>query len=188
VVSHAEADSAADRRKRAGVTGKTLTFAPSRSRGQLSLILLALGVTSPQLFLVLSVPRLPVSAITVLLGTAVVVAAPLLVLAAFFPAMRYELDDDELRLIYGPLLRYRIALRDVVGVHRQDLSVAVWSSVRLPGIALFRVPYNDIGIVRMCATRAAERVLLVRTHDGQYGLTPADEPAFLGALMERLPA
>lgn len=114
------------------------------------------------------------------------IALPFVVLAAWFPTMAYELDARELVLRYGPH-RYRIPLADIVELRHADLSITVWSSLRLPGLALFRVPYADVGVVHMCATRVADAILLIRTRDRQYGITPADESAFVRALTARLP-
>lgn len=117
---------------------------------------------------------------------AVLIAGPFLFLAALYPTMRYEIDDEALTLRYGPILRYRIPLDRIESVQRRDLDPSVRSSLRVPGLALFRVAYVDAGVIRMCATRVAERVLVVKTPDDQYGLTPADEAAFLAELDRRL--
>lgn len=100
--------------------------------------------------------------------------------------MRYELDDVTLTLRCGPLLRYRIALADVRRIDRRDLAVSLWASLRLPGVALFTVAYGDVGRVKMCATRASEGTLLIHTSTDRYGVTPADEGVFVGALQTRL--
>ena len=66
--------------------------------------------------------------------------------------------------------------------------MTIWSTVRLPGIALFTVPYADVGNVRMCATAALNDILLIETDKEKYGLTPADEEAFVAALQSRMEA
>jgi hypothetical protein len=38
----------------------------------------------------------------------------------------------------------------------------------------------------MCATAAITQILLIETAKGLYGLTPADEEAFVTAVKERL--
>ena len=162
-------------------------FRPSPSYGYLWLIAVALAVLAPTIAIVLPGVRGPTLITLIALAPSVVIGLPFLMLAALFPTMRYELDADALTLRYGPVLRYRIPYAEIQGIQRRDLSIPVWSSLRLPGIALFVVPYNDVGPVRMCATRAAKNVLLIRTARATYGLTPADEPRFLDTLMARLP-
>jgi hypothetical protein len=164
-----------------------LVFRPSPSHGYLWLIACAVAVLAPTIAIVLPGAQGLTPITLIPLATSVVIGLPFLVLAAFFPTMRYELDAHTLTLRYGPVLRYRIAYDDIQGIQRRDLSIPVWSSLRLPGLALFVVPYNDVGPVRMCATRAATNVLLIRTARATYGLTPADERDFLDALMARLP-
>src|SRR5512134_1774961 len=110
------------------------------------------------------------------------VALAFLALAVWFPTMRYELDQDQLTLLYGPVLHYRIPLRKIRTVRRRNLSLTIWSTIRFPGIALFKVPYADVGNVKMCATAALNNILLIETEKETYGLTPADEEAFVTAL------
>lgn len=114
------------------------------------------------------------------------VAAAFLVLAMWFPTMRYELRSTELVLRYGPVLTYRIPLGDIRGIRRRNLGLTIWSSVRFPGVALFTVPYADMGNVRMCATAAINNVLLIETPKRKYGITPADEEVFVRALREQM--
>ena len=142
---------------------------------------------APTLAIVLSGARGPSLITLITIAPSIVIGLPFLALAALFPTMRYELDADALTLRYGPVLRYRIPYSEIQGMQRRDLSVPVWSSMRLPGLALFVVPYNDVGPVRMCATRAAKDILLIRTTRATYGLTPAEERLFLDAIMARLP-
>jgi hypothetical protein len=68
----------------------------------------------------------------------------------------------------------------------QDLAISPLSSVRMPGLALFSVFYSDEGVVKMCATSAATRILLIRTRNSTYGITPADEELFVNALMKKM--
>ena len=164
-----------------------LVFRPSPSDGYLWLIAVALAVLAPTIAIVLPGTRGPTLITLIAVAPSIVIGLPFLALAALFPTMRYELDADALTLRYGPVLRYRIAYDEIQGIQRRDLSVPVWSSLRLPGLALFVVPYNDVGPVRMCATRAARNVLLIRTARATYGLTPGDERRFLDSLMARLP-
>ncbi len=111
---------------------------------------------------------------------------PCLVLAAWARAIHYILDENGLTLRCGPLTLYRIPLRQIRSIVRRNLSITLWSSLRLPGLALFGVPYADVGIVRMCATAAAERILLIETDKAKYGITPADEEGFVAALRARM--
>jgi hypothetical protein len=114
------------------------------------------------------------------------IGLPMLCLALWFPAMRYELRSGELVLRYGPVLTYRIPLSSIVRIRRRNLAVSLWSSMRLPGLALFKVPYSDVGTVRMCATSASRRILLIETRDAAYGLTPVDEEGFVAELKSRM--
>jgi hypothetical protein len=124
----------------------------------------------------------------ILLGTGavmVLLAAYMLVVAALFPTMRYELTERELVLRYGPF-RYRVPYADVEDVRRRDLQWTVWSSMRFPGLALGGVLYSDAGKVYMVSTRAAEGVLLVTTPSRKYGMTPLEEERFADALKARI--
>jgi len=109
-------------------------------------------------------------------------------LAAWFPTLRYELDEEALTLIYGPVLRYRIPLQEIREMQRTNLKISLWSSMRMPGIALFVVPYRDIGRVKMCATAAATDILLIQTDHGQYGITPLNEEALIKTIQQRIKA
>jgi len=110
---------------------------------------------------------------------------PFLALAIWFPTMRYELDAGTLTLRYGPVLTYRIALDEVQSIERRDLPISLWSSVRLPGLAVFAVPYRGVGQIKMCATAAARDILLIATAEELYGITPSDVAGFLAALEAR---
>jgi PH (Pleckstrin Homology) domain-containing protein len=164
---------------------ETITFAPSPSFGWLSLLLVALLVLIPGILGALASLRLGVFALVPLLP-ALIVGVPLLLLVIWFPTMHYVLDRTTLTLRCGPFLTYRIPLAEIDSVQRRNLEVSVWASLRVPGLALFTVPYADVGKVKMCATRAAERIVLIRTKRDRYGVTPADEKAFLAALHARL--
>ena len=83
-------------------------------------------------------------------GIGIGLGVPFLALTLWFPTMRYELDADALTLRYGPVLTYRIPLNQVQSVERRNLRLSLWSSVRLPGVALFSVPYRGLGQVKMC--------------------------------------
>ena len=100
--------------------------------------------------------------------------------------MRYELDQHQLTLRYGPVIKYRIPLNEIRSIRRRNLSMTIWSTVRFPGIALFTVPYADVGNVKMCATAALNNILLIETGKEKYGLTPADEEAFVTAIRAQM--
>jgi len=114
------------------------------------------------------------------------IGVPFLVLAIWFPTMRYQLDERSLTLRYGPVLTYQIPLNEIQTIRKRNLSISLLSSMRLPGLALFTVHYTDLGNVKMCATAAATGILLVETAKHKYGLTPADEEGFLAALQARI--
>ncbi len=110
-----------------------------------------------------------------------------LVIAVFFPSMRYEMADRELVLRYGPLLAYRVPYASIAEVRRTDLVPSLWSSMRVPGLALWKVPYGGIGTVQMCSTRMQRGVLLVTTADGtHFGMSPAEEERFVDTLTARI--
>ncbi|MDO8880554.1 MAG: PH domain-containing protein [Coriobacteriia bacterium] len=115
-----------------------------------------------------------------------IVALMLLALVSL-PQMRYDLERDALVISCGRMLRYRVPFSEITDVRRADLTPSLWSSMRMPGLALWTVPYADIGRVRMCATRMATGILLIEAGGMRYGITPADEQAFVTALMMMLP-
>src|SRR5207302_8486386 len=134
-------------------------FRPSPSHGCLWLIAVAWAVLAPTLAIVLPGARGPSLITLIAIAPSILIGLPFLALAALFPTMRYELDADALTLQYGPVLRYRIPYSEIQGMQRRDLSVPVWSSMRLPGLALFVVRYNDVGPVRMCGSSDASAIL-----------------------------
>jgi len=167
--------------------GATLTFRPRPSHGWVWLVLVAvLLVVLTVVPTLLWARQAPWPIVVLNVGIGLGIGLPMLGLAFWFPTMRYELDGQALTLRYGPLLRYRIPLERIQTIRRRNLSISLWSSMRFPGLALFTVPYSDVGQVKMCATAAADRILLVETDDEKYGLTPADEEAFVAALLARM--
>jgi len=163
------------------------TFRPRPSRGWFSLvimavILLAVGA-APALALGLASSSAALTLIIV-----VPVALAFLILAFWFPTMRYELDQGQITLRYGPVLTYRIPLSEIRTIRRRNLSLTIWSTLRFPGIALFKVPYADVGDVKMCATAALSNILLIETEKEKYGLTPADENKFVDAVRTHMEA
>ena len=109
-----------------------------------------------------------------------------LLITIFFPSMRYELEGGRLILTYGPLLRYIIDVGQIKSIRRRDLKISPVSSFRFPGLAIFGVPYPEIGTVKMCATAAGTGILLIETDSTKYGLTPANEEEFVAELRARM--
>lgn len=109
-----------------------------------------------------------------------------LLLAIFFPTMRYEIEGSRLTLRYGPLLRYTIELGQIKSIRSRDLAISPISSFRFPGLAIFAVPYPEVGTIKMCATAASHGILLIETASAKYGLTPADEQGFVAELRNRM--
>jgi hypothetical protein len=117
---------------------------------------------------------------------ALVIGGSFLLIAVLFPTMRYEIENSHLTMIYGPLLRYTIEIAEIESIRHRDLGFSVVSSFRFPGLAIFTVPYPEIGAVKMCATAASNDVLLIETGSTKYGLTPADEEAFVAEIRKRM--
>ncbi len=157
------------------------TFQPRPSHGWLWLVVMAVIIIAvavgPALVMEVSSRS---SLLTLII--CIPVALGFLVLAFWFPTMRYELNPGQLTLRYGPVICYHIPLDAIQTIRRRNLSLTVWSSIRFPGIALFSVPYADVGSVKMCATAALNNILLIETRTEKYGLTPANEEAFLTAV------
>jgi hypothetical protein len=109
-----------------------------------------------------------------------------LLITVFFPTMRYELAGSRLILTYGPLLHYTIEIGQIKSIRRRDLKISPLSSFRFPGLAIFGVPYLEIGTVKMCATAAGTDILLIETDSTKYGLTPANEEEFVAELRSRM--
>mgnify|MGYP003590176384 CR=1 FL=1 len=102
--------------------------------------------------------------------------------------MRYKLKDDGLYLICGPM-HSKIDYNTIEKIEKTDLPFDVISSVRIPGYALFNIPYSYRGKIRMYFTVALKNILLIKTNDGkQYGITPKDEEKFLEELNARIKA
>lgn len=163
---------------------QTLIFKPRPSTGWLWVA--GLGVLMFALGIAPMAGDLPLSEIWFSLVISGGLGLFFLAMAAWFPTLRYELDQETLTLHYGPILHYRIPLQEIKEMRRRNLRITLWSSMRLPGLALFTVPYADAGRVKMCATACATRILLIETERGTYGITPADEEAFVAAVKERI--
>lgn len=159
------------------------TYRAAPSYGWLWLVGIALLVIVPTLPAILAVRQAPVVLITVILG--LIIGVPFLVLALWFPTIRYELGPAQLVLRYGPF-HYAVRLSDIQEVTKRDLAFSVWSSMRLPGFAMWTVDYADEGNVFMCSTRALRDIIYIVTPRRKYGITPADEEEFLQDLTHRL--
>ncbi len=159
-------------------------FRPRDSYGWISLIFMGTAVMAFGIAPAVAGGLNIASTVTLLI--CVPVAMAFLILALWFPTMRYELSNTELVLRYGPVLTYRISLGKIKGIRRRCLGMTIWSCVRFPGVALFTAPYSDVGNVKMCATAALNNVLLIETSKGKYGITPADEEELVTAIQERM--
>jgi hypothetical protein len=157
-----------------------MIFKPRPSLGWISLAVLALVV------LTLGTVTLTTGTIRFVGATFIVLGLYFLVLVFWWPTMRYELDREALTLIYGQTIKYRIPLGSIRSMRRVDLPLSLWSSMRMPGVALFTVPYGEIGLVKMCATAALNGILLIETDQGLYGLTPAEEDRLAAAVQARI--
>jgi hypothetical protein len=165
----------------------TLTIKPRPSLGWLWLTLIGLMVLAvivPSMFSVLGSGFGGALLVPFIIG--IIIGGGALLLAALFPTIRYELRPTTLALVYGPWTVYQIPYDEIKKVSWQDLSVSIVSSFRLPGFAMWSVPYNDAGTVKMCATAAASHILPIRAGKDQYGITPANEQNFLSELMARV--
>ncbi len=111
-----------------------------------------------------------------------------LLLAAWFPAIRYEVKANHLTIRYGPLRLYQVDLKQVQKIRLCDLQYSPVSSLRFPGLALYKVHYPEVGVVDMCATSAFHSIMLIETRQAKYGLTPANEADFLEVLRKNMAA
>lgn len=165
------------------------SFRPARSFGWAWLVGISVLLVLP-MFAILRPDVLgSEGAVAVYINLAIVVPllAFFMVTALTLPRMRYDLTADELVLSCGWLLKYRVAYRDITDVRTLNLTPSLWSSMRFPGLAMWKVPYADAGMLFMCATRMARGILVITAGDRRFGITPADEPAFLASLMPHLP-
>lgn len=140
-----------------------------------------------------------VAAVAPLLDRALPVTVVGLILSAFIGAigiwvwligimhwqMLYEFADDALHLRLGFLLTYRIPYDEIDGVEQRDLRPTLWSSMRWPGLAVYKVPYGGDGQIRMMSTRMARDVVVIRADGNLYGMSPAEEDRFLAELRSR---
>lgn len=161
------------------------TFRPRPSSGWFWLVLMATIITAVAIAPALAMGVSSKASLLTLI-ICIPVALGFLILASWFPTMRYELDTGQITLRYGPVLTYHIPFKQIQTIRRRNLSLTIWSSIRFPGIALFQVPYADVGNVKMCASAALNHILLIETKTEKYGLTPADEEAFLASVRAQM--
>jgi hypothetical protein len=164
-------------------------FEPSRSFGWVWLLALLLLVTAPlaTLFIPGAFEGEDAPGVWITLAVVVPLDVYVLLILLSLPKMRYEVGIDALTLRCGALFRYRIPYAEITDVRRTTLTPTLWSSMRMPGLALGGVMYADVGTVRMCAKRMAKDILLVSVGGKRYGITPADEGRFMRALAPKLP-
>jgi hypothetical protein len=163
--------------------GPVRVYKPAPSRGTLWLAGLAAALVAiPVAQYYQGRTGFGLAAVSLLTGA---IAVWMLLLAYWLPTMRYELDQQALTVVFGPVLRWRIPLREIRGVELKDLTLSIWAATRLPGIAVFSVYYGNVGVVRMCATRASKRIVLIHTAKATYGLTPDEQEEFTRALQAR---
>jgi len=165
-------------------------FAPRRSRGWVWSLVLALFIVATLVVTVVAAATDPEEEMPLFIWILVLaIDIPLFVLFAAitvcFPLMRYRFEQFDLVLTYGPLLTYRIPYADVLDIRQQDLSAQAWSSMRWPGLALWKVPYGKDGVIQMCSTRVNRGVTLIETTTGRYGISPEEEERFTDTLRSR---
>jgi hypothetical protein len=161
-------------------------FAPRPTPGWRAPILMAVFMVGPLVvigvvFFVLIPELWPLSLLMWVL--ALVLGVPLVVLAWWFTSMRYVVTADSLHLRYGPM-DWRVDLASITRMEWRDLGFANVKTVRTPSLALGNIHYVDpeVGWVKMCATSAHKRVLLIEAGGKKYGVTPADEEGFVAAV------
>lgn len=147
----------------------------------LTIFLLFIGFFTLQLYMAIGDTILLIPSLLIL-G----VALFQIIVLANLPYMRYELNDEKLVIKCGFILKYVIPLSSIKRVVKRDLEISLWSSFRLPGLALFRVPYADVGVVKMCATSMSRGIILIETDRGLYGITPDNEEQFIADLHSRI--
>lgn len=100
------------------------------------------------------------------------IAHPLLIIVLSLPSMRYELNDEKLAMKCG-FLKYAVPLTSIKRITKRDLEITLWSSFRLPGLALFTVPYADVGKVKMCATSMSKGIFSLKLTVVDMALLPS---------------
>jgi len=161
-------------------------YAPRKSPGQLSLFALFLVFAVTGGFSIYQYIAAPTIFLLIPITIALILGTVFLILMIGISKMRYTITDDALEARCSFLLRYTIPLSSIQRIVKRNLAITVWSSFRLPGMALFTVPYADVGDVKMCATSASKDIILIETSSGLYGTTPREEDAFLAEIKGRM--
>lgn len=170
---------------------RTSHYPAAKSLGWLWMILIALacfGLAAVSLLGVVQSRSGGGAAIVALVAALfVILGICSLVLSGWSATVRYELTPEKLSLFCGSV-KYNVPLYQVKSVSKQDLRMTVWSSTRFPGFALGSIPYGGIGDVTMCSTRSLKGIIVIDAGKRKYGVTPADEGAFLAELNRYLGA
>jgi hypothetical protein len=119
-------------------------------------------------------------------GLGLLIGTPFIYIALQVRKISYIFHTDHLEISMGRLIRYKINFSEINELVKKNLTITLWSSMRLPGLALFKVPYADEGVVSMCATSASKNILLIKTQQGKYGITPLAETEFINSLTSKI--
>ena len=118
-------------------------------------------------------------------GAAGIVLLPVLVVlffAAIVPTMKYVVTDSEVILSCGPF-RWRIPVDQIRSIVQKDLKwLPLSEGWKIPGYALFKIRYGQIGTVRMCAMALTKRIVVIDAGRHLWGITPADLDGFVSAI------
>lgn len=170
-------------------TREDVQFRPRTSNGRIWVI--GAAIVTLMLFAVpiaIGQDEIPMLLTAFLIMVALATTAPLLAVAWYSPSIRYTVTDDAVMLSMGRLLNERIPMDQITRIEsRPELQISLLASFRFPGLAVFDVDYVDVNRVRMLATSASKDILLIETATTRYGITPADEAAFLDVMRQRLP-
>ncbi|TVR70377.1 MAG: hypothetical protein EA415_13025 [Sphaerobacteraceae bacterium] len=164
-------------------------FKPRPSNGRAWVVGIASGVLA--LFIIplaIAGGEIPLPLTIFLLIVAFAATAPLFAVAWYSPLITYIVGQESITLSMGRMMHDTIRFEEISRIERRPkLSVSLLSAFRFPGLAVFDVDYVDANRVRMLATSASKNLLLIDTATKRYGITPADESAFLDAISHRLP-
>ena len=176
------------------MSNNSLVFNPDRNRvGFLSLftiLVICISAAGLLIFALFSteIPEgIDISTLIIVIpGIVISLIGSILVLIVLLSLshMRYELRDDALYLMVGPW-KNKILYSEIVEVVNKDLFLNPISSFRMPGIALFNVLYLDEGVVRMYSTHALKDIVLIKTLNKKYGISPKDKEEFINDLLEK---
>jgi hypothetical protein len=171
-----------------GPGAQWIEYHPKPSNGRWWTLALGLGTLIPIVapFVILwSEIHWAISSIVILI--AALSSAPILVVAWFYPELRYLVGEKEIRLRFGPMMDDRIRYDDIRRIRiNEHPRMSMLASFRFPGISILDVDYIDEGKVRMCATTAAGRLMLIETDRKRYGVNPVDEARFLDEIRNRV--